>query len=57
MSSPGWIWYSSAIFLGTVTWYLDVTLAMRVSHARSPYLSKDRILVQQLAYFGRPYVL
>src|ERR1700676_4290305 len=42
MSSPGWIWYSSAILLGTVTWYLDVTLAMYASEARS-FLTLERI--------------
>jgi hypothetical protein len=44
MSSPGWIWYSSAILLGTVTWYLDVTLAIGASKLY-PYYSKDQILV------------
>src|SRR5260370_30177483 len=46
MSSPGWIPYSSAIFLGTVTWYLDVTFAIRLSGTRVyAHCSKDQILV------------
>ena len=48
MSSPGRILYRSAIFFGRVTWYLDVTLAMRISRTPVyPYHSKDQILVQQ----------
>ena len=51
MSSPGRILYRSAIFFGRVTWYLDVTLAMRVSRTPVyPYHSKDQILVQQPAW-------
>jgi hypothetical protein len=47
MSSPGWMWYSSTILLGTVTWYLDVTLAITCSGVFCPYHSKDQILVQR----------
>jgi hypothetical protein len=47
ISSPGRMLYRSAIFLGTVTWYLDVTLAIRIpARASYPYHSKDKILVQ-----------
>ena len=48
MSSPGRIWYVSAILLGKVTWYLDVTLAMAFP-ALYPYHSEDRFLVQRQA--------
>src|SRR5574341_2566787 len=34
ISSPGRILYRSAIALGTVTWYLDVTLTIRLAGMR-----------------------
>jgi hypothetical protein len=55
MVSPGRRSYFSAIVLGTVTWYLEVILAITLCPYTKlyPYYSKDQILFNINHYLAR----